>query len=140
MIDLDRSLPQMSTSSAVSPTVRSFDSILLLAYFASREDVSVVLRFTGVLDWHYGYPNDEGLDAHPLYGSGLEHYAFHVTPVAEHGERAWIATFHEGTFTAFARSVEVLATAFAGEPAEAIRAIAGDGPTQALDEASEGSA
>jgi hypothetical protein len=52
--------------------------------------------FFGVRDWHYGNPNDEALDAHPLYGRGLTPYDFHRTLIVAHGERAWIATFHDG--------------------------------------------
>ena len=133
MIELDTSIPKMSASSAVSPTVREVGSILHLAFFAAGDDTSVVLRFSDVRGWHYGYPNDEGLDSHPLYGHGLEPYEFHVTPVAHHGERAWIGTFHDGTLTVFATSADVTTSSYPGDPSSAIDSIAGDGLNRELD-------
>jgi hypothetical protein len=134
MIKIDETVPKMSPSSAVAPTVRESGGSLCLAFRlpCAEKDVSAVLRFTDVRDWHYGYPNDEGLDSHPLYGLGLKFYEFHVTPVATHGERAWIATFHDGTFTVYARSMDVIAQAQSGEPSSAIRSLLGDGPTREL--------
>jgi hypothetical protein len=128
----------MTTASGVDPTVRESGDDLYLVYLLwstiGERDVSAVLRFTGVCDWHYGYPNDEGLDSHPLYGLGLEQYEFHVTPIASHGERAWIATFHDGTLTVYARSMKVVAKAQAGDPSAAIRSLLGDGLTRNLDD------
>ena len=138
MIQVDGTAPEMSPSSDVTPTVRESSETLYLAYRrsprAAREDACAVIRFVGVCDWHYGYPNDEGLDAHPLYGLGLKSYEFHVTPVANHGERAWVATFHDGTLTVFARAMDVLAAAQPGDPPSAIRSLLGDGPTRRLDD------
>lgn len=137
MIEVDSTVPEMSASSAVGPTVREVGDTLYLAYRlsyrAAPDDASALIRFTSVRDWHYGYPNDEGLDAHPLHGLGLEPYEFHVTPVASFGVRAWVATFHEGTFTVFAHGMDVLAAAQPGDPPSAIRSILGDGPTRPLD-------
>lgn len=127
MIEIDESIPRMGASSAVFPTVREIGRSLVLAYHVWAGDESAVLRFENVRDWSYGYPNDEGLDAHPLYGLGLEPYAFHVTPIACHGERAWVATFHEGTFTVFADAVEIITNRFAGSPSEAIDSTFGRG-------------
>jgi hypothetical protein len=56
-----------------------------------------------------------------------------VTPVATHGERAWVATFHDGTFTVYARGMEVIAAAQPGDPPSGIRSLLGDGPTRLLD-------
>ena len=137
MIEVDRGFPVMSPDSAVAPTVRETGDALILAYRLplpdSGEDACAVVRFGGVRDWHYGYPNDEGLDSHPLYGMGLSFYEFHVTPVAHHGERAWVATFHDGTLTVFANSLDVISPKFHGDPASAIRALFGDGPARDLD-------
>lgn len=94
---------------------------------------SALVQFEGLLDWHYGYPNDEGLDAHPLYGTGLRVYEFHEYPVASHGERAWIITFHEGTMTVYAKSISVLLDSFDGTPAESINTHLGDGNNHCLD-------
>ena len=139
MIDVDGTAPKMSPSSDVAPTVCESGDTLQLAYRlparVSASDACAVIRFVGVRDWHYGYPNDEGLDSHPLYGLGLRLYEFHVTPVASHGERCWVATFHEGTFTVYAQQMEVLAERQAGDPPSAIRSLLGDGSTRALDDA-----
>jgi len=86
-----------------------------------------------VVSWHYGYPNDERLSAHPLYGLGLEFYAFHVTPPGRHGERAWVATFHEGTLTIYAKSVHVVAPAVVGPPSAALDRSCGMGENKPLD-------
>jgi hypothetical protein len=129
MIDVDESLPKMSASSAVSPTVREDEAAVALGYYVAGDGASAVVRFRGVRDWTYGYPNDEGLDAHPLHGLGLTYYEFHVTPVAAHEERAWIATFHDGTFTVYADAVEVLADDFPGHPSHALDAVLGKGET-----------
>jgi hypothetical protein len=133
MIDVDATLPKMSASSAASPTVRQDEKSVALAYYMARDEASAVVRFRGVRDWTYGYPNDEGLDAHPLHGLGLAHYEFHVTPMASHGERAWIATFHDGTFTVYADAVEVLVHDYAGHPSDALDAALGKGANRMLD-------
>jgi len=127
----------MSASSDVAPTVRESDGTLHLAFRVASssldEDRSAVVSFFGVRDWHYGYPNDEALDAHPLYGHGLKHYQFHRTPIAGHGERAWIATFHDGTFTIFARDLKVVCSGHLGDPRSALLKLLGDGPASNLD-------
>lgn len=137
MIEVDPTIPKMSSSSAVAPTVRETKDTLHLAYRLpqpdSGQDVCAVVRFRRVRDWHYGYPNDEGLDSHPLYGLGLRFYEFHVTPVANHGERAWVATFHDGTLTVFASHLDVVCPEFEGDPARAVRSLLGDGPARNLD-------
>jgi hypothetical protein len=138
MIDVDDTAPQMSASSDVAPTVRESGETLYLAYrlsrHASASDACAVIRFDGVREWHYGYPNDEGLDFHPLYGLGLEPYQFHVGQDASHGERVWVATFHEGTLTVYARRMELLAAAHPSDPPKAIRSLLGEGPTRGLDD------
>ena len=39
---------------------------------------TAVLHFEGVLYYAMGYPNDETLNAHPLYANGLGFYGFYV--------------------------------------------------------------
>lgn len=138
MIYVDSTVPRMACSSDVAPTVRASGDTLHLAYRVSHDvssrDVCAVIRFLGVRDWHQGYPNDEALDSHPLHGHGLEQYQFHVSSVATHGERAWVATFHDGTLTVYADRMEVLATVQANDPPNALRAVLGAGPTQGLDD------
>ena len=133
MIEIDPSIPEMSPDSAVFPTARQVESALYLAFYRPRCDVSVVLRFNGLRDWVYGYPNDEALDAHPLYGQGLEFYEFHRGPVGHFGERVWIATFHDGTLTVYAESVDVLSDDFSGAPWDAIDEQLGAGKNRVLD-------
>src|SRR5580765_6581991 len=135
MIEVDPTIPKMSSSSAVAPTVRVLPDVLVLAFYVGTDDAgsSAVLRFEGVRDWHYGYPNDEGLDAHPLHGHGLMPYEFHVTPRATHGERTWVATFHDGTLTVSASTVAVLATNVRVDPPGAIDVVVGRGESRGLD-------
>lgn len=59
-----------------------------------------------------------------------------MTPVADHGERAWVATFHDGTLTVFGNRVDVITSEFHGDPVSAIRSLLGDGPARNLDEVS----
>ncbi len=73
-----------------------------------------------------------GLDSHPLWKQGLKYYEFHVGQAGIHGERVWIGTLHDGTFTIFARSVEVLEADYPGAPKAAIQAALGDVHPQSL--------
>ncbi len=131
---LSETIPDMSASSDVSPTVRVLDGALFLAYFlAPDEESSALIQFDGLLDWHYGYPNDEGLDAHPLHGAGLRAYEFHECHVARHGERAWIMTFHDGTLTVYAKTISVVQHSYIGSPAAAINTFLGKGNNRCLD-------
>jgi len=134
MIRLEERFPKMSAGSGVSPTIQRVGRDLLLGYEVAGDEQSAVVRFRGVRDWHYGYPNDEGLDAHPLFGSGLEFYEFHVGEVANHGERAWIGTFHDGTFTIYAEAAEVLVQQLSGDPREALESLGEEGDVQGLDD------
>ncbi len=132
MITFDRSFPKMTASSGETLTVRETARTLIIAYFLYSGNLSGVVQFEDVRDWTYGYPNDEGLDAHPLYGLGLEPYEFHVTPEAVHGEKCWIATFHDGTMTVYAGSTRILAKDFPGSPLEALDSICGPGENRVL--------
>jgi len=44
----------------------------------SESGSTAVLHFEGVLYYAMGYPNDEALNAHPLFAKGLGLYDFHV--------------------------------------------------------------
>lgn len=132
MIEVDRRVPQMSSGSGVAPKVCELPGMLHLAFLVGTGDASAVLTFTGVRDWHYGYPNDEALDAHPLYGLGLKPYPFHVTPLARHGERAWVATFHDGTLTVFAADLKVVSSGHPDEPGNALVNVLGAGVVRDL--------
>jgi hypothetical protein len=95
---------------------------------------SVVIRFDGVRDWGYGYPNDEGLSAHPMFDLGLTFYEFHRGQEGHWEERAWIGTFHDGTLTVYAKTVKVLDDRFKGTPSDAIDVHAGVGTNRSLDD------
>jgi hypothetical protein len=135
MIEIDKTIPKMSASSAVSPTTRRVGNSLFLSFYGAGDRHSVVVRFDGVRDWGYGYPNDEGLDAHPMFGLGLTPYEFHRGHEGHYGERAWIGTFHEGTLTVYAASIEILDSRFQGTPLDAIDTYAGVGTNRSLDDA-----
>ncbi len=133
MIEIDASIPKMSASGDVSPTVLRCDDTLLLAYFGDGGEVPVVLAFERVVDWHYGYPNDEDLECHPLFGHGLQPYECHVAPAGNSGVRAWVMTFHEGTLMVYASSMKVVDAHHRGDPASALRSIEGAGTIVDLD-------
>jgi hypothetical protein len=87
-----------------------------------------VLRFSGVLHFRMGQPNDEVLGGHPLYKAGLGFYGFfrvlHSPLIAEIEERNavhrqhqpgiyskfnhWIATFHDETLEVISRQASFL--------------------------------
>jgi hypothetical protein len=110
--------PAMETG-APSPSVRSDGHELLCAYFIDSTVVpvrsAVILKFEGVLQYRFGYPNDEALQGHPLYPFGLEHYGFFtvensplISEIEKQNEchpqhrsgiyrkfRHWVLTFHD---------------------------------------------
>ena len=84
----------------------------------SESASTAILHFEGVLYYAMGYPNDEALNAHPLYAIGLGFYSFHVvenSPLIADLDRRnqvherdvagaymkrfrhWIITFHDET-------------------------------------------
>jgi hypothetical protein len=131
---VNNTLPKMDVSSAVFPTARVVDDSLVVAYHLPGCDTSAVIRFNGVKEWAYGYPNDEGLQEHPLWGSGLTFYKFHEVRPADGDVVQWVGTFHDGTLTVRAKSVEVLDERVGFEPWAAIDARFGPGGNQVLDE------
>ena len=128
-------LPKMDASSAVYPTARVVGDSLIVAYHLPGCDTSAVIRFNGVNDWAYGYPNDEGLQEHPLWGKGLTFYEFHEVKPSEGDAIQWVGTFHDGTLTVRAKSVEVVNEQVASEPWAAIDARFGPGDNKVLDAA-----
>ena len=124
----------MDASSAVNPTVRVVGDSVVVAYHLPRCNASAVIRFNGVKDWAYGHPNDEALQEHPLWGRGLTFYEFHQVRPSEGDVVQWIGTFHDGTLTVLAKSVEVVDGQIASEPVAAINARFGPGENKVLDE------
>jgi hypothetical protein len=131
----DLSFPLMDASSSVFPTIRINGNTIYLAYHLPRCEDSAVVSFHDVMEWSYGYPNDEGLAEHRLWGSGLKHYEFHF----EHDESdnptsKWIATFHDGTFEIEAKTSKVeVKHAKNSNPSEALDSHLGSGENIILD-------
>jgi hypothetical protein len=90
---------------------------------------TAILHFEGVLYYAMGYPNDEVLNAHPLYANGLGFYGFHVvenSPLIADLDRRnqvherhvagaymkrfrhWIITFHDETLEVVARNARFM--------------------------------
>jgi hypothetical protein len=83
--------------------------------------------FSGCSSIRFGNPGDETLNGHSLWGRGLTFYNPHLVHnsawiaeldaidavhersvrLAEHGAKHYVFTFHDETFEAIARSVEV---------------------------------
>ncbi len=124
--------PPMDTG-APMPAVYSDETGLTCAYFVGakhhRSGSTALLHFEGVLYYAMGYPNDEALDAHPLYEHGLKHYGFHLiseSPLIADLDRRnrmhephvvgryqkdfrhWVVTFHDETLEVVGRSARVL--------------------------------
>src|SRR4051794_39768113 len=113
---VNHTLPKMDASSAVYPTARVVGDSLVVAYHLPGCDASAVIRFNGVKEWAYGYPNDEGLAEHPLWGKGLTFYEFHDVQPSEGDVVHWVGTFHDGTLTVRAKSVELVDEQVASKP------------------------
>jgi hypothetical protein len=111
---------------APRPAVHSNGRDLLCAYFvnstANPDRRVALLKFEAVLQYRFGYPNDEVLQGHSLYPFGLEHYGFFVvenSPLIHEIEnqnschrqhrpgiyaafRHWVITFHDETLEVIA--------------------------------------
>lgn len=137
--------PQMDTG-APMPVIRMADSGLFLAYIVSIPELNdqpeeyAVVKFEGVLQYIFGYPNDEALSAHPLYEAGLRFYAFNEIfeshYVAELGRRNaknfpgtesrfsgfrhWLVAFHDETLEVIAQSAKYFGRKPAASGEEAI--------------------
>jgi hypothetical protein len=125
--------PQMDTGSPC-PAIHSDGRRLLCAYYvganAPTEGTVAILRFKGVLQFRFGYPNDEVLHGHPLSKLGLKHYAAYVvenSPLISEIEnqnrvhpafrlgmyekfRHWVVTFRDETLEVVARHAELVGT------------------------------
>lgn len=121
---------------APMPAVYSDETGLTCAYVARAThsesgSTTAILHFEDVLYYAMGYPNDEVLNAHPLYGSGLGFYDFHVvedSPLVADLDRRnqmharhvagsyikrfrhWIITFHDETLEVVARNARFVRT------------------------------
>jgi hypothetical protein len=130
--------PQMDLG-APMPSISLREDGLYVAYALSGVcGEYAVVRFTGVHQHTFGYPNDEALGVHPLYRAGLQFYAFnevkdspYIQELAARNSqvfpesaerylrwRHWIVTFHDETLEVIGDDVEFLG------PASAISASA----------------
>lgn len=120
------SIPDMD-GGAPNPEVMVADQRLRITY-RTGSGSRVVLEFLNARIHVFGWPNDEVLDAHPLYHRGLGYYgAFEVLDSSwlremvegnrrhrHHkdelflGLRHFIITFHDETFECIASSYEVI--------------------------------
>lgn len=117
------------------PAVYSDHTGLTCAYVIgaahSESGSTAILHFEGVLYYTMGYPNDEVLNAHPLYENGLGFYGFHVvenSPLVADLDRRnqlhkrhvagaymkrfrhWIITFHDETLEVVAGNARFVGT------------------------------
>ena len=108
------------------PAVHSDGHDLLCAYVLNSTGAPAhsvaILKFEGVLQYRFGYPNDEALSGHPLYPFGLEYYGFFtvensplISEIEKQNEchpqhrsgiyakfRHWVVTFHDETLEVIA--------------------------------------
>lgn len=82
-VTLWREPPRMDTGAPLPALFSNSKGDLYIAYYVSRlEDASLgkvaLLRFSVVLHFRFGHPNEDVLHAHPLYENGLKHYEFHI--------------------------------------------------------------
>jgi len=133
---------------APMPGILSADSDLFVAYILSesneQNEVFRVVKYEGVLQHTFGYPNDEALGAHPLYKFGLKYYSFNIvdnSPYLKELDKRnssifpeskgaycerfqhWIATFHDETLEVIGSSVEFVGSEVARNAHEAISKI-----------------
>jgi hypothetical protein len=108
------------------PSRHSDGHDLLCAYFINSPVAPAgsvaLLKFESVLQYRFGYPNDEALQGHPLYHFGLKPYDFFVvenSPLIDEIEKQnryhpqhrpgiyakfphWVITFHDETLEVIA--------------------------------------
>lgn len=134
--------PQMDTGAPI-PSIVLREEGLYVAYAVSGQGQDyAIVRFRGVLQHTFGYPNDEALGQHPLFKIGLKFYAFnevvaspYVEDLAKRNEKAfpgragrilerrhWVVTFHDETLEVIGEVVEFLGTVSAQSAVAAIEA------------------
>ncbi len=138
--------PRMDAG-APSPAIHAADGTLVVAYRVAEpaagafQEGFALVQFTGVLQHTFGYPNDEALAGHPLFGAGLSLYAFNEVVrspyVVELGARNaksfpdseprftqlrhWIVTFHDETLEVVGTSIGYLESVSSSSAREALR-------------------
>jgi hypothetical protein len=121
------------SAGAPEPVLIAGETRTLFAFYrwedGSSEDAVQTAEFVGCTSVTFGFPNDEALQGHPLWGRGLEFYALHeveesswldgvrsiekahpdslaVLPFAD--TRHFVLTFHDTTLEALARQIIAL--------------------------------
>jgi hypothetical protein len=132
--------PSMDTGAPL-PAIRKEEDRLWVAYVCRNSEFPgwgsgarpehpgfevwcALLRFDGVLDYHFGAPSDERLHTHPLYATGLSFYGFYeargTSRLADRKEKKhWIITFHDETLEVVADSAHVVSPKIEGEDTHA---------------------
>ena len=117
---------------APMPEIALVESNLYIAYIVSSahnpEEPYAIVRFGGVLQHTFGYPNDEALGAHPLYDYGLQYYSFNEILTSPYLKqlgarnnsvfpgsaghftsfRHWLVAFHDETLEVVGSTVELV--------------------------------
>ena len=145
--------PRMDTG-APMPGIALKGDRLFVAYIVARDENTAdagefaVVRFDGVLQHTFGYPNDEALGGHPLHPAGLQSYAFneiadspYLRELGARNTRAfiggetlfsslehWIVTFHDETLEVVGNSVRFLGVVDARSADEAIAKVSAREP------------
>jgi hypothetical protein len=120
------------STGAPAPVVLASESRTFVAFEreSGDNDLVVTAEFVGCTSVRFGFPNDEALHGHPLWGQGLQFYATHeilesswlselrliesahenaaATPFAN--SRHFLLAFHDSILEAIARDVVVQAT------------------------------
>ena len=96
----------------------------LLFYKRHAEpDVVVIVEFDGCIGAKFGPPSDNSLQAHRLWGKGLEYYVAHEVQESEwlaevsriekyRSSPGWISAHHHYAFTFHDETIECLAQGF----------------------------
>lgn len=117
------------TAGAPRPVVVASEDRTLFAFAGTEaaDAACIVAEFESCLSVRFGFPNDEVMNGHPLWGRGLAFYAAHEVvnspwlaemravetahpmaakqPFAEH--RHFLLTYHDSTLEALAHEVVV---------------------------------
>lgn len=145
--------PEMDPG-ATRPELYSSNDLYCTYYLPDNGDLTgneqiAVLRFSVVLHFRMGHPNDEALHGHPLYKHGLGPYGFFrvlhsplITEIearnAVHRQHRpgmyskfnhWIATFHDETLEVVSREASFLGVSDLA-PLDAIRKFTEAGRTE----------
>lgn len=126
---------------APAPVLMASEGRTLFAFDARLADEYYrrVAEFVGCTSVRFGFPNDEALAGHPLYGNGLSFYAAHevidsrwleelraverhhpeAAPMPFADARHYLLTFHDSTLEAIARDIRVVASFVSDAEAEA---------------------